>query len=147
MQKGRFRGDDFPILSHTHGRYQLTNYNKDTTQSLGNLLRCFIGRECTIKHDYVYALLGIASDFDPNISTGKKLTVDYNIFIEDLFDEVVKFCGLRSQIDGLFVRKLARAMELSETKMEEVMRKTERINLNVEPDAKQLQAPRSSLEP
>ena len=142
----RYR-EDFPTVSQTHERHQLTEYKKSTTQSLENLLRCFIGRQCTIKHDYIYALLGIASDFGPSAHAVKKLTVDYTMPIEDLFDEVITFCGLRYHYEGLFIRKLARAMELSETKMKEVMRKTERIDLNVKPDAKQLQAPPSALEP
>ena len=133
--------DSVPTALLTDENHQLTKYC-----SLENLLRCFIGRQCTIKHDYIYALLGIARNVDSAL-WGNELTVDYNMPIEDLFDQVVKFCGLRYQLDGLFVRKLARAMELSEIKMEKVMWKTERINSNVKPDAKQLQIPRSSLEP
>ena len=124
-----------------------TAHERNTTRKLGNLLRCFIGRQCTIKHDYVYALIGIASDFDPVVDSGSGLTIDYAMPIEDLFDEVITFCVLRYEFDGLFIRKLAKAMELSETKMEQVMRMTERINSNVKADTKQLQAPRSSLEP
>lgn len=41
-----------------------TEHDRITTRKLENLLRCFIGRQCTLKHDYIYALLGIASDFN-----------------------------------------------------------------------------------
>ena len=146
VQRNRSQGISPRRLSK-QSRIISTGLERHTTRKLENLLRCFIGRQCTIKHDYIYALLGLASDFGSTADVVKQLTVDYTISIEDLFDQVITFCGLRYHYDGLFIRKLARAMELSETKMEEVMRKIERINSNVKPDAKQLQAPRSSLEP
>ena len=139
-----------PIKSDTFGKYPgffehafetpgqdtRTEQERNTTRKLGNLLHCFIGRQCTIKHDYIYALIGIASDFDPMVGSG--LTIDYTMPVEDLFDEVITFCVLRYELDGLFIRKLARAMELSETKMEKVMRKTQRIISHVKPDGTQL---------
>lgn len=81
------------------GRERLENQEL----SLQDAISTFGDRDGQEMHDRVYAFLGIAGDFQNRTSKG--FSVDYANPIEQLFVEVLTFCGPR--IDPGFIPKLA----------------------------------------